>query len=521
MKAKTGKNQKSGFERFLGGVERIGNKLPAPMFMFLILTVVVIVISGIGGIFDWSVTGQMMNRASGQIEETTIEVVSLCTPEGIKYMLSSFVNNFATYPSLGNGLIIMMGIALAEYSGWLNVLIKKAVQLTPAKLVTPAVVLIGVLTNITEWAGYFLFVPLAGMIFKSCGKHPLAGIAAALAGVAGGFSANFAIGSVDVILAGFSQTAAQTLDPTYTVSPLANWYFMFVSTIFLTVVGTFVTEKIVIPHLGEYHYNGEGEAPSEVIEFTDDEKKAMRTANWVFLLLIVGLVAICIPENSFMREPETGSLMEGSLLVEAIIPILTIIFSVPGLVYGHIVKKINNSHDMAAAMKTGVDTMASFVVITMFSAQFIRYFGYSNLGRMLSMKGANFLKNLNVGVIPLMIVFILFSAFLNLFMASASAKYAVFAPIFVPMFMELGISPELTQIAYRIGDSISNPIAPVLAALPLILATMKKYDKDSGMGTLLSCTLPFSIWFVIGWTIMLIVWMYAGLPFGPGAYPYL
>lgn len=311
------------------------------------------------------------------------------------------------------------------------------------------------------------------------------------------------------------------MDPSYTVSPISNWYFMIVSTFFLTLVGTFVTEKIVIPHLGEYHYNGEGEMPEEKIDFTPIEKSALRMANMIFLILIIALIVLCIPSNSIMRNPDTGSLVENSLLVNAIIPILTIIFGAPGIFYGKMTKKISNSHDLAKAMKSGVDTMAGFVVIAFIASQFIKYFGYTNIGKILSMTGANILKDLNIGPIPLIVIFILFSGFLNLFMASASAKYAIFAPIFVPMFMELGISPELTQIAYRIGDSISNPISPVLAALPLILATMKRYDKDSGMGTLMSCMIPFSICFVVGWTVLLIVWMLLGLPFGPGAYPYL
>ena len=261
--------------------------------------------------------------------------------------------------------------------------------------------------------------------------------------------------------------------------------------------------------------------PDEKINFTPEEKKALKIANWIFLGLIVFLVLICIPKNSLMRNAETGSLIDDSVLVLAIIPIFTILFSVPGIIYGKITGRISNSHDMAKAMRTGVDTMAGFVVIAFVASQFIKYFTYTNIGRMLSMTGANFLKNLNVGVIPLIIIFVIFSGFLNLFMASASAKYAIFAPIFVPMFMGLGISPELTQIAYRIGDSFSNPIAPVITALPLILATMKRYDKDSGMGTLMSCMLPFSICFMAAWTILLIIWMLLNLPFGPGAYPYL
>ena len=296
---------------------------------------------------------------------------------------------------------------------------------------------------------------------------------------------------------------------------------MIVSTILITIVGTYITERVIIPRLGPYKENGDGTLIEASDSISAKEEKALKAANWVFVGIAAFYIICCIPKNSFMRNPETGSLIDGSLLLDAIVPLFTILFFVPGLVYGRISGKFKNSRDLFNGFSNSMRTLSGFICVAFAASQFINYFNYTNLGRILSINGANVLQELNIGPIPLMLVFIFVSGFMNLFMTSASAKYAIFAPVFVPMFMTLGISPELTQVAYRIGDSCTNIIAPVLSSLPIILQAMKRYDKDSGFGTLVSCMLPYTVVFMVSWSIMLVIWMLLKLPLGPGAYIYM
>ena len=503
--------------RFLDKIEVAGNKLPTPLTIFFYLSVIVVVISGIGAALGWSATGEMYNASKGVVEETTVTINSLFSVSGLQYMLTSAVTNFTSYAPLGFTIVIMLGIGVAENSGYLNGLIRKVVKVTPAQLVTPMVIFIGVMTNIAENAGYVVFIPLAAMIFKAYNKHPLAGIAAGFAGVSGGFSANLLIGSADATLSGFSQAAAQTIDPSYTVTPLSNWFFMMASTVLLTIVGTLVTELIIIPRLGPYKPNGDGTLEEMSDNMTDKEEKALKVANWVFLGIAFFYVAVCIPQNSFMRNPETGSLIEGSTLMNAIIPLFTLLFFIPSFVYGKLCGTFKSDKDVVASFNKSIASVSGFIAMAFVAAQFTNYFTQANIGRILSFKGAELLQSLNVNSVVLMVCFILVAGFVNLFMASASAKYAIFAPVFVPMFMKMGLSPEVTQVAYRIGDSTMNIIAPVLAWIPYILTIMKKYDKESGWGTLVSSMLPYSMAFLVSWTIMLAVWMILNLPLGPGA----
>lgn len=509
--------KKSWILRGLDKIEVAGNKLPHPLTIFFYLAVAVVVISGIGSALGWSATGEMYNSSSGVVEETTVSIVSLFSVSGLRYMLTSAVTNFTNYAPLGFTIVIMLGIGVAESSGYLNGLIRKVVQITPAALVTPMVVFIGVMTNVAENAGYVVFIPLAAMIFKAYKKHPLAGIAAGFAGVSGGFSANLLIGSTDAILSGFSDAAAKTLDPAYSVTALSNWFFMIVSTVIITIIGTLITEKVVIPRLGPYKENGDGTLIEPTGEMTEKEGKALKIANLVFLGIAAFYIISCIPQNSFMRNAETGSLIDGSTLMNAIIPLFTLLFFVPSFVYGKICGTFKTDKDVVASFTKSIASISGFIAMAFMAAQFTNYFSRTNIGRILSFKGAELLQSLNINSVGLVLCFILVTGFINLFMASASAKYAIFAPVFVPMFMKLGLSPELTQVAYRIGDSTTNIIAPVLAWIPYILTIMKKYDKDAGWGTLVSSMVPYTIAFMLGWFLLLAIWMLTGLPLGPGA----
>ena len=492
MKNTTKTKKRSWILRFLDKIEVAGNKLPTPLTIFFYLAVAVVIVSGIGSALGWSAAGEMYNSGSGTVEEATVSIVSLFSVKGLQYMLTSAVTNFTSYAPLGFTIVIMLGIGVAESSGYLNGLIRKVVKVTPAALVTPMVVFIGVMTNVAENAGYVVFIPLAAMIFKAYKKHPLAGIAAGFAGVSGGFSANLLIGSADAT-------------------------FMIVSTILITIVGTYITERVIIPRLGPYKENGDGTLIEASDSISAKEEKALKAANWVFVGIAVFYIICCIPKNSFMRNPETGSLIDGSTLMNAIIPLFTLLFFIPSFVYGKLCGTFKSDKDVVSSFNKAIASISGFVAMAFVAAQFTNYFSYTNIGRVLSFKGAELLKSLNVNSVVLVICFILVAGFVNLFMASASAKYAIFAPVFVPMFMKMGLSPELTQVAYRIGDSTTNIIAPVIAWIPYILTIMKKYDKDTGWGTLVSSMLPYSMAFLFFWSLLLAVWMIIGLPLGPGA----
>lgn len=508
--------------RFLNRIEVVGNRLPPPSIIFVYLCAGIIVLSGIGGLMGWSATGMVLNTSTKELEETTLSVISLFSIDGLSYMLRNLVSNFTGYTAVGYTCTVMLAIGVAEQSGWMDGLIRKAVSIVPPAVITPLVVFIGVESNICENAGYMVFVPLAAMIFKACGKHPIAGIAAGFAGVSGGYSANLLMGSIDATLAALTQSAAQMVDPNYTVNPTCNWFFMMTSTFLIVVVGTFVTEKIIIPRLGTYQEgSGDGSLMEVRDKLTPEESKALRAANLVLLFLVALIVVSCIPKNSFMRNPETGSLIVGSLLIDAIIPLFAILFMVPGIVYGKISGSIKTQRDLGNAFIGSFRTISGFLATAFFASQFSNYFKYTKIGNVLAIKGADVLQSLNVGWIPLLVVFILICGFINLMMPQASAKYAIFAPVFVPMFMTLGIAPELTQVAYRIADSSMNILCPVLSSLPIILASMRRYEKNSGFGTLASCMLPFSMMFLVFWTIMLIIWGLTGLPLGPGVYGFL
>lgn len=511
------KGKRSAIQIFLGKVEAVGNRLPPPSIIFICLCVFIILLSGIGGPLGWSATGMVLDTKTKELAETTLNVKSLISIDGLKYMLTHVASNFTSFPSVGSTCTIMLAIGVAEQSGWMDGLIRKAVSITPSMLVTPLVVFIGVESNICENAGYMVFVPLAAMIFKACGKHPIAGIAAGFAGVSGGYSANLLMGSIDASLAGLTQSAAQTMNADYIVNPTCNWFFMFTSVALVVGIGTFVTEKIVIPMLGSYKEgNGDGSLAETREYLTEKEEKALKVSNWLFVGMVVLLIVSCIPSNSFMRNEETGSLINNSLLINAIIPIFTILFMFPGIVYGKLSGNIKTQRELGNAFTGSFRTISGFLATAFFASQFTNYFKYTLMGNVLAIKGSEVLNALNVGWIPLLIVFIIFCGFINLMMPQASAKWAIFAPVFVPMFMNLGISPELTQCAYRISDSSMNILCPVLSSLPIILASMKRYEKDSGFGTLVSCMLPYSMSFLIFWTALLIIWGIFGLPLGPG-----
>jgi len=503
------------YNRWLNGIEKVGNSLPHPIILFAMFAAAIVVLSAVCAVLGVSATGNLV--VNGELQETTVTAVSLLTKEGLTYMLTNAVTNFTTYAPLGMVLVAMLGVGVAEHSGLINALLKGAVKITPAKLITPAVIFLGVMSNIASDAGYVILIPLGAMIFRAYGRHPMAGLAAAFAGVSGGFSANLLIGTLDPMLAGISQTAVSIIDPGYEVSVMGNYFFLFVSTFLITILGTFITDKVVEPRLGTFTGEVEGEDDS-LTTLTDGERKGLRNAGIAALIFVAVIVAACIPADSFMRN-ENGAIFGNptSTFVNGIVIMITFLFMIPGVVYGKTVGTFTKENGGACkAMEKSMSSMGAFLALAFVSAQFINYFSYTKLGTIIALAGASFFENANIGLIPLMIIFVLFSAFMNLFMGSASAKWNILAPVFVPMFMLLGYSPELCQLAYRIGDSSTNIITPLMTYFAVIIVFAQKYDKKAGIGTITATMVPYSVAFLIGWTFMLIVWLLAGLPIGPG-----
>ena len=506
-------NQKkvSLYNRMLNGIERVGNSLPHPVVLFAIFSLAVVVISAICKMFGVSATGELVS--SGALKETTVTVVSLLTKDGLAYMFTSAVNNFTTYAPLGMVLVAMLGVGVAEQSGMIDTLLKRMVKSTPKALLTPMIVFLGVMSNIASDSGYVILIPLGAMVFRACGRHPIAGLAAAFAGVSGGFSANLLIGTLDPLLAGITQAAVSILDPAYQVQVMGNYTFMCASTLLITLLGTIITDKIVEPRLNAFGGELESEEDASLMTITEVEHKGLRNAGIAALIFIAAIVIACIPADSFFRN-EAGALLGKTPLIDSLITLIALLFFIPGTAYGLTVGTFKNDKDVANAMSKAMAGMGSFLALAFVSAQFIKYFEYTKLGTIIALSGAEFFKSINIGLIPLMVIFVLFSAFMNLFMGSASAKWNILAPVFVPMFMLLGYSPEVCQLAYRIGDSCTNIITPMMTYYAVIIMFAQRYDKKAGIGTITATMLPYSVCFLVCWTLMLIVWLTANLPIG-------
>lgn len=492
-------------DRFLSVVERAGNALPHPSTLFFLAAMLVIVLSAVVAAFDVRV----VHPGTGE----TVEPVSLMTLEGFHRILGSLVTNFTSFAPLGTVLVAMLGIAVAEGSGLIGAALKLLVLSAPRRLLTFAVVFAGVMSNTGGEVGYVLLLPLAAMIFLAVGRHPIAGLAAAFAGVSGGYSANLLLGTIDPLLAGLSQEAAHLVDPTYLVNPACNWYFMAASTFFIAGVGTFVTEKLVIPRLGAY----EGTETAVAIEgLTREEKRGLVWAAVATAAFTAFLLAGTVPANGFLRDPATGGILK-SPFMSGIVAFIFLAGALTGIAYGLAAGTIRSDSDVMKSMGKSMETLGSYLVLVFFAAQFVAFFNWTNLGLIVAVKGAAVLQASGLGPIPLMMAFVVLSATINLAMGSASAKWAIMAPVFIPMFMLLGYSPEFTQVAYRVGDSVTNIISPMMSYFALIVAFIQRYDPKAGMGTLVATMLPYSVAFLIVWTILLVIWTLLGLPLGPGA----
>jgi aminobenzoyl-glutamate transport protein len=500
---KKNKNKRRLSLRLLDGVEKVGNKLPDPATLFALLALFTLLLSYLIKTLGIQAT----HPGTGEL----VQVNNLFSAEGFRFIFSSVTENYITFPPLGIVVVAMIGIGMAEGSGLISAALKHMVTVTPKRLITASVITAGILSHLASSVGYVVLIPLGAMVFAAFDRHPIAGLAAAFCGVSAGFGANFMIGSVDPILAGLSESAANIIDPNMELTPAINLYFMFASGIMLVIVGTWITEKFVEPRLGEYH--GEIEAFEKV---QSHEKKGLLWAGISLLVLTIIFLMMLIPENGILRNPETGSILD-SPFMDGLITAIFLVFFVPGLVYGIVVGSIKNDKDAINHMKVSMKNLAGYLVLVFFAAQFVSIFKESNLGVLLAIKGAELLENIGMTGIGLFIAFVIISSFINLFMGSASAKWAIMAPIFVPMFMLLGYHPAMTQAAYRIGDSVTNVITPMMTYFALIVTFAQKYEEKAGIGTIIATMLPYTVILTIAWIILISVWMILGLPVGVNA----
>lgn len=508
-------SEKKGFiNKILNAIERIGNKLPDPAILFFLLMLVIWVLSAIFSPYDFS-----------EIDPTTgspIQINNLLTSTALAEFLSGMVTTFTSFAPLGIVLVAMLGVGVAEHSGFINAGLKSMLQITPKKLLTPMLILVAIVSHTATDAGYVLVIPLGGIIFYAAGRHPIAGIAAAFAGVSGGFSANPFPSGIDPLLQGFTQSAAQIIDPSIQLNPLNNWYFTASSTLLIVLIGWYVTDKIVEPRLKKVPVAVDEGEEVTMGALDKSEKKAFYTACAAMILGLVGLYLWAAPADSTLRDADGEIASFSAPLMRSIVPLIFIIFLIPGVVYGMMSKTFESTKDIIESMTKSMTGMSYYIVMAFFCALFIDAFAKSNLGALLALKGASGLQALNMSAEITIIGIIILTAFVNLFIGSASAKWALLAPIMVPMLMQLGISPDLTQASYRVGDSVSNIITPLMPYFPLVVVYCQKYVKDTGIGTLVSTMLPYSIAFFILWILFLLLYWGLGIPLGVQAtYEYL
>ncbi|QPC47428.1 AbgT family transporter [Mangrovibacillus cuniculi] len=499
--------KKSGFVNgFLNVIERVGNKLPDPVTLFAGFALLVVILSAVFSSLGVTVADPIN-------EGETIAVKNLLSSEGILYLFESAVTNFTGFAPLGTVLVTMLGIGIAERSGLISAALRGLVTSVPRQLITAALVFGGVMSSMAADAGYVVLTPLGAVLFAGLGRHPLAGLAAAFAGVSGGFSANLLLTSLDPLLGGLTVEATKIFDPAYaeTINYAMNYYFMIASVFLITIIGTLVTDFIVEPRLDKY----EGTHKEEVDYLRPEEKRGLWAAFATMALTLVGLALLVVPSWGPLRAGEESFV--NTPFMHVLVPVILLTFFIPGLVYGLITKSIKNDKDVANQLSDTMATMGSYLVLAFVAAQFVAYFAESKLGTVLAVKGAEFIDATGFNGFPLILTFIVVTGLINLFIGSASAKWAIMAPVFVPLMMSSGYSPELTQLVYRISDSTTNIISPLMPYFAIVIAFAQKYDKKVGIGTLISVMLPYSIAFTIFWVLMLFIWMATGLPIGPGS----
>lgn len=503
--------------RALDLVERVGNKLPDPAVLFLLLTLAVWAVS-------WALSGVTFSELDPRSGDP-LRVMNQLEGTALTTFMSKMVSTFVSFPPLGVVLVAMLGLGVAEHTGFVSASLRTVLGVTPRFLLTPALVAVGVLSHVAVDAGYVLVIPLGAVIFYAAGRHPLAGIAAAFAGVSGGFSATFFVpSSLDPLLAGLTQAAAQITDPAATINPLNNYFFTTASTFLIVAVGWVLTDFVIEPRLRTTAVDGDPASLPTMEQLTSTERRGVLLAVMSMVVSLAVLLSTALPAGSPWRAaadvvPPGGSslLVSAAPLMQSIVPIIFVFFLIPGVVYGVVSGSVKTHRDVVAGMSKAMAGMGYYVVMAFFCALFIYAFAQSNLGALMAIKGATWLKTMGLPMGVTLVGIVFLSGFVNLLVGSASAKWALIGAVMVPMLMELGISPDLTQAAYRVGDSSTNIVTPLLPYFPLIVVFCQRYVKSSGIGTLLALMLPFSVTLLVLWTGFLLGFWALDLPLGVGA----
>jgi para-aminobenzoyl-glutamate transporter family len=533
--------KRSMLEKMLDGIERAGDKVPHPAVIFLLLCAIVIVLSHVFYLFDVSVTHEVVKPPSIEVEQDypggsdiveypvsegdviegdyhveteTTEIESLLTADGIRFLFTTPVQNFNGFGVVGVILVAMVGVGVAEEAGLIGALIRKLVVVTPAKLITFIIVFIGILSSVASDAGYLVLIPLGATVFLSLGRNPLAGLAAAYAGVSAGFGVNLLIAPFDAVLTEITNEAAALVDPSVTIDLTANYYFGFVSSIFIAVVMTFITTRLVEKRLGPYE--GEG----VVDDTTHDpaaEANGLRWALYGLLGTVAVIVLLVAPPDAPLRNPETGSIINNSPFMASLLVLISLIFLITGLCYGRGAGTMRGSVEAINAIVKTFAGLASLIFLLLIISQFIAYFNYSNMATVAAVNLADFLEGADIGALWLLVGFILVTFLLNIIIPGVMPKWAIFAPVFVPLFLRLGVAPQTVLAAYRIGDSPFNVVTPLMVYLPFIVVIAQKYKKDAGVGTIVSLMLPYTVILAVTWTLFFVAWYLLGIPLGPGS----
>ena len=493
---------------FLQWVERVGNKIPNPFLLFVYLIAVLMVASAV---ISWlNITA--VNPTNGEV----IHVKNLLSVEGIQWILPNVIKNFSGFTPLGSILALVIGAGLAERVGLLQSLMYKMASKVNARYASYMVIFIAFFSHISSDAALVVMPPLGALIFLAVGRHPVAGLLAAIAGVGCGFTANLLIVTTDVLLSGLSTEAAKAINPAVQVSVIDNWYFMAASVILLTIVGAILTDKFVEPRLPVYH----GERNEEMKKLTPEQNRGLMASGIAALVFIALVALLVVPEAAPLRNPKTGGIIP-SPFIQGIVPLIILFFFVISVPYGMITKQIRSASDVPDLLVDPMKSMAGFIVMVFPLSQFVAFFNWSNMGKFMAIGLTDVLENLGMTGIPAFLGLIFLSALLCMFIASGSAIWSILAPIFVPMFMLLGFHPAFAQIVFRVADSSVIPLAPMSPFVPLFLRFLQRYNKEAKLGTYYSLVLPYPIVFFLVWLLMLVGWYLLGLPIGPGVYPHL
>ncbi|MFP4622137.1 MAG: AbgT family transporter [Bacteroidales bacterium] len=516
-KGQDGKKQNSGHDNdqlqdtgssgLIRRIEWMGNKLPHPFWIFVWICIFIVVLSGITSYLGVSAT----DPSTGEV----VEVQNLISGDGLRRFVQEMVTNFSHFAPFGLVLVMLMGVSIAERSGLLRVAMRRVAFAVPNKIVLPVIFIIGACGNIGSDAGVVIVPPIAALIFSQMGLSPIAGLIAGYAGATAGFTANLFIAGTDVLLAGISTSVTERVAEGMEVSATANWYFMIVSTIFLGVVGAFIVSKFTIPRCNKLACEDTDDKAPEQNVSNEVEKKGLRNAGIAVLIYMIFIILLVAPPGAPLRDPETGGIVPSPFL-KGLIPILFFFFAIPGYFFGKAIGSIKKPNDVLQFMEHGMKELSGYIVLMLVVAQFINLFNWSHLDKILAISGADFLQSTGLTGPLMFTLFMILVAVINIFMGSGSAKWAIFAPVFIPMLLQIGYSPAFVQLMYRVGDSITNCISPIYPYFPLLLGWVHKYNKKLGIGTIISLLFPYAVILFIMWLILLFVWFGLDLPIGVG-----